>query len=372
MKKKLLFVAQALWVGGIESALVNLLGALDGEKYDITCLLLREETQLAHRLPKNCRLLVAGRAEAGQLWLRDLAETPENPSRLHRAFSWLLPRIRRADDWVYLRYLRGTLAGERFDTAVIYSDAAALAAKAVRAERWLSFYHHGAMRKVPHDTAAYRKSEKIVTISHHQAMELARFRPEFAEKILPIHNLTDAAWVLQQAREFTPEFDPAQFHIVTCGRLHRDKGMDLAVEACALLANRTNLHWWIIGGGPEERALRRRIQRHHLEEWITLLGQRENPYPYMAACDLYVQPSRVEGYPMSIQEALILKKPVLSTDNPGGREVLAGGRFGLLCEITPEGIAAGVEAVLGQMPVFEEFDAMGENQRILMELEEIL
>lgn len=372
MKRKLLFITQALWVGGIESALVNLLGALDGEKYDITCLILRNETQLAHRLPENCRLLVADRAEAGQLWLRNLAETPENPSRLHRACAWLLPLIRRADAWVYLRYLRGKLAGERFHTAIVYSDAAALAAKAVRAENWLLFYHHGAMRKVPHDTAAYRKSEKIITVSRHQAVELARFRPEFAEKIRPIHNLTDAAWVRQQAGAFAPAFDPEKLHIVICGRLHRDKGMDLAVEACALLAHRDDLHWWIIGGGPEEGALRRRMQAHHMEEKITLLGQQENPYPYIAACDLYAQPSRVEGYPMSILEALILGKPVLSTDNPGGREVLAGGKFGLLCEISPEGIAAGVEAFLRERPVFEAFDASEENRRILRQLEEIL
>lgn len=372
MKKKLLFITQALWVGGIESALLNLLRALDGEAYDISCLILQNNTQLAHRLPENCRLLVADRAEAGQLWLRNLAETPENPSRLHRACAWLRPLICRADAWVYLRYLRRKLAGERFHTAVIYSDAAALAAKAVQAETWLSFYHHGAMRKAPYDGAVYRKSAKIVTVSLHQAVEMGRFRPEFAQKIHPIHNLTDAAWVRHQAVEFTPDFDPGQFHIVTCGRLHRDKGMDLAVEACARLAALKNLHWWIIGGGPEERALRRLIAEGHLEKRITLLGQQENPYPYIAACDLYVQPSRVEGYPMSILEALILEKAVLSTDNPGGREVLAGGRFGLLCEISPEGIAAGVAGFLGERPVFEAFDASEENRRILRQLEEIL
>lgn len=372
MKKKLIFLTRALWIGGIETALVNLLRALDPEEYEITCLILRKEAQLAHRLPENCRLMVADRADAGWLWLRNLAEEPAMPSRLHRMFSWLMPLVCWGDDRVFLWYLRRKLAGEIYDTAVIYSDGAALGAQAVKAKRMLLFYHHGALRKMPHDGFVYRKAEKIIAVSRHQAEELSLFRPKYAEKIISIPNLTDGAWVRQQADACTPDFAPGKFHIVTCGRLHRDKGMDLTVEACALLAGKCDLHWWIIGDGPEEENLRRRIAEHNLEENITLLGQQENPYPYMAACDLYVQPSRVEGCPMSILEARILGKPVLSTDNPGGREVLDGGKFGILCEISAAGIAAGVEAYLRCCPVFPEFDETRKNEKILERLGEIL
>lgn len=372
MKKKLIFITQALWIGGIETALINLLRALDGEKYEISCLILRKETQLAHRLPENCRLLTVDRAEAGWYWLRNLAEAPTQPSRLHRIFSWLLPLVRWADDRVFLRYLRRKLAGERYDTAVIYSDGAALGAKAVRAKRMLLFYHHGALRKMPHDGFVYRKAEKIIGVSRNLVEKLADFRPRYAKKIIPIHNLTDGEWVRRQAGAFVPDLAPGTFHIVTCGRLHRDKGMDLAVEACALLERKYDLHWWIIGGGPEEGNLRRRIQGHGLERTVTLLGQRENPYPYMAACDLYVQPSRVEGYPMSILEAWILGKPVLSTDNPGGREVLEDGKYGMLCPISAPAIANGVEEYLLRPTEFPAFDETRKSKEILERLEEIL
>lgn len=374
MKKKLIFIAEALWIGGIETALTNLLRALDYEKYDVTCLILRNETQLAPRLPKQCRLLVTDRGQAGYRfrWLHHLTEAPENPSRLHRAMLWLVPGLRWAENRLYIRYVRRQLRGQRFETAVIYSDAAAqTAVRAVRADKFLLYYHHGAMRKACHDEIAYRKSEKIIAVSHHQEAALRRFRPRYAHKMTAIHNLADIDGVLRSAQAFQPDFDPTQFHIVTCGRLHPDKGMDLAVEACAqLVPEHKNIHWWIIGGGPEEAALRRKIAELRLEKHMTLLGMQENPCPYIAAADLYVQPSRVEGYPMSILEARILGKSVLSTDNPGAREILR--ENGMLCEISPQGIAEGVKYYLREKPQSPQLDIAAENRAAMEKLETLL
>lgn len=371
MKKKLIFVTQALWIGGIETALVNLLGKLDCEKYDVTCLILRNETQLASRLPPSCRLLIADREKYPFAWLYHLTEDPENPSPRHRALSWLVPALRWAESRLFIRHIRKMLRGERFDTAVIYSDAAAeIAVRALRAGRFLLFYHHGAMRKIRGDETAYRKCGKIITVSRHQEAALRRFRPRYAHKMTTIHNLTDAEGVLQRAGEFDPGFDPAKFHIVTCGRLHRDKGMDLAVEACAaLVAGHENIQWWIIGGGPEEAALRARIAELHMESHIFLLGMRENPCPYIAGADLYVQSSRMEGYPMSILEAQILGKPVLATDTGGARELLEAD---CLCEISSQAIAAGVEAFLRNPFPTNERDWEAENRAAMETLEALL
>ena len=61
MKKKIIFISQALWLGGIETALVNLLNHLDYEKYDITCLITEDYQDMAERITPRCRLLVADR-----------------------------------------------------------------------------------------------------------------------------------------------------------------------------------------------------------------------------------------------------------------------------------------------------------------------
>lgn len=374
MKQKLIFLTEALWVGGIETALLHLLRALDGTRYDITVLTLRTENTLAHLLPEHCRLRTVSREHPGYRFLRlyQLTEPAVHPSWLHRAFSWLVPGLKWLEHDLFAGFLRRELAGERFDWAIVYSDAAAFAVKAVQAERYLLFYHHGAMRRAYRDAAAWKTCEKVIAVSRHQAAALAAFRPRYAEKITAISNLVDGAAVHQAASAFSAGFDPAQCNIVTCARLHGDKGIDLAVEAAALLRKKENWHWWIIGGGPEEGRLRCRIRELGLERQMTLLGMQENPYPYLAVCDLYVQPSRVESYALAIAEALILGKTVLATDIPGTRERLAEGKYGMLCEATPEGIAAGVEKYDRARPSFSTWNWEAHNRAALGKLEALL
>ena len=107
MKKKLIFVTEALWIGGIETALVNLLNRLDYGKYEVTCLVLRGELDLAGRLPPGCRLLVADRERGnsfdrpyGFRRLCHLTEIPTNPSRLHKALLWAVPALRWLEKWL--------------------------------------------------------------------------------------------------------------------------------------------------------------------------------------------------------------------------------------------------------------------------------
>lgn len=371
MKKKIIFVTRALWIGGIETALVNLINRLDSQKYDITCLILQDEKPMAKRLPEHCRLLVADREHTvsfGEKYryshLFHLAEEPENPSRLHRAMIWLAPAVKWIENRLYICYVRKQLRSEHFDTCIIYSDVAAeTAIRGVKAEKYLMFYHHGAMRRVYHDEIGYKRSERIITVSNHQAEKLRAFRPEYANKIVAVHNLVDVERIREKGMETKPEsFSPEQFHIVSCGRVSREKGMDLAVEACARLVavGFEHIHWWIVGGGPAEGEVREKITQLGMEQYVTMLGMKENPYPYIAAADLYVQPSRFEGYPLSILEALILGKPVVSTDNGGAGEILKPGITGVLCLISPEGIAEAVETLLSHP---EDVEQLRENVR---------
>lgn len=352
MKKKLIFVTEALWIGGIESALVNLLNALDYEKYDVTCLVLRASLEMAPRIPGKCRLLVADRERTvtfpeayRHARLYHLTEEGTNPSRLHRAMMWTVPAVKWVENRFYIRYIRRQLKKERFDTCIIYSDRAGeTAVRAVNAERFLLFYHHGAMRRVYHDEIAYQRSEKIITVSERTVEMLKAFRPAHADKITAIPNLIDIPRVLGMAQE-APEvvFPQGAFHLVTCGRLSEAKGMDWAVRACRVLQDRghKDIHWWIVGGGAEEENLRRLIRDTGTGEHVHLLGMRENPYPYMAAADLYVQPSRFENYCVGILEARVLCRPILATAAAGAGQIISG-ENGLLCDAGSESIAEGV------------------------------
>lgn len=390
MKKKIIFVTKALWIGGIETALVNLINRMDPRKYDITCLILQDEKPMAKRLPAYCRLLVADREHTVSFpetyrfsRLFHLTEEPENPSRMHRAMMWLVPAIKWIENRLYIRYIRKQLQNEHFDTCIIYSDVAAeTAVRAVNAEKFLLFYHHGAMRCVYHDEIGYRRSEKIIAVSRHQAEKLCAFRPKYAHKIVTVHNLVDAERIREKGSEPVQEsFLPERFNIVSCGRVSREKGMDLAVEACAKLvaAGYKHIHWWIVGGGPAEAEVREKIAQLGMEQYMTMLGMQENPYPYIDAADLYVQPSRFEAFGLTIAEALVLEKPVLSTDNGGAGEILQPGITGILCPISPEGIAEAVEGLLSHPESLKRLrenvcsrDPDEENRTAIGQLEEYL
>lgn len=389
MKKKLLFITEALWIGGIETALANLLNRLDQDAYDVTCLVLRDCLELADRLPPRCRLLVADRehtvtfAKAYRYRrLYHLTEESANPSRLHRALMWATPAVKWLENRLYIRYIRAQMRQEHFDTCIIYSDRTAeCAVRAVRADKYLMYYHHGAMRREYHDEVGYRKSEKIIAVSPALAEALREARPRYRDKIIALHNLTDVSGVREKSLA-PPEtvFPAGQFHLVSCGRLSPAKGMDLAVEACALLVQRglRDLHWWIVGGGAEEAALRQQIASLGLTESVTLLGAQSNPYPYLRQADVYIQPSRFEGHCVTVLEARILCKPIVATTT-AAKEQLTDGVTGLLCQPNAQSIADSVERMYRDgtlrkqcSAALSEHDFEADNAAILRELYALL
>lgn len=356
MKKKLIFVTKALWYGGIETALIQLLHALPPEKYDVTVLLLCAERPLADRLPSHCHLIVADRdstvsfsAPYAHSRLFHLAEPATAPSPLHRALMGLTPAVKWAENRLYIRYIRRNLPQTVYDCCLIYSDVAAeTAVRAVNAKKYLLFYHHGAMRRVYHDTIGYRKSQAILAVSQGQAEKLRAFRPRYAHKVHVIPNLMDAGRVRQGAAKQKVPVPEGVIPIVSCGRLTPEKGMDLAVLACAQLVARgyDRIHWWIVGGGNGENELRRQIARCGMEEYVTVTGMVDNPYPWMAMAAVYVQPSRFESYSMTVMEALCLGKAIVSTDNGGAGELLHRDVTGILCPISAQALADSVEDLL--------------------------
>ena len=247
--------------------------------------------------------------------------------------------IKWIENRLYIRYIRRCLNEEHFDTCVIYSDVAAeTAIRAVAADRYLMYYHHGAMRHVYHDSIAYRRCEKIIAVSENQANELKRFVSSAADKVMVIHNLTDVEGIRQKAEQPIQEvFDPQRFHIVTVGRVSREKGMDIAVRVCAKLveSGRKDICWWIVGDGPAMQEVRALVTDLGVEPYMKLVGMKGNPYPYIRQANLYVQPSRVESFGLTIQEALIIEKPVVATNTSGAKELLSDQVNGVLCEIDP-------------------------------------
>lgn len=343
-KKKIIFVSQALWIGGIETALVNLINKLDYNKYDVTCLITQNYLDMADRLPKNCRLIVADRQNLVTFTkpykfkkLYDILEEPQGATRFRRLIWHILNFLFKAlENHLYSEYIKERLKGESFDTAVIYSDRTAeTAVKAINAKKFLMFYHHGAMRKEYHDRYGYKKSEKIIAVSDNIAQELKTYRKKYANKIVTVNNVIDIDSIIEKSKESIEDglFPENNFNIVSCGRLSPVKGLNFAVEAIAKLVKEghTDINWYIVGGGPIEKEIKEQIATLKMDNHIFMLGMKNNPYPYMEKCNLFIQPSLFEGYSLSIMEAKILETPILATYAAAGNQI-ENGVDGFLCD----------------------------------------
>ena len=355
-KKKIIFVSQALWIGGIETALVNLINRLDYDKYDVTCLITQKYLDMAERLTKNCRLIVADRRSLVTFTspykfkrLYDILEEPQGATRFRR-FLWHIMNIlfKALENHLYSNYIKSQMKDECFDTAVIYSDRVAeITVKAIKAKKYLMFYHHGAMRKEYHDYYGYKKSDKIISVSENIAEKLKVYRKKYANKIVTVNNVIDIDSIIEKSKEPVEEelFTENNYNIVSCGRFAKEKGFDLAVEACRLLVenNHKNINWIFIGDGPQRESIEKQIALYGLENYIKLIGMKKNPYPYIARADLFVQPSRVEAFGLTIAEAMVLGVPVLSTQTDGAKEIFEVKDNGFLCKVSGEDIFKSVQ-----------------------------
>jgi glycosyltransferase involved in cell wall biosynthesis len=391
MKKKIIFIAQALWLGGIETALVNLLNHLNYEKYDITCLITEDYQTMADRITPKCRLLVADRSHTVSFSepyrysrIYNLMEEPQNATTIRRA-AWkgLRTFLRAPEVRLYSNYLCNQLKGEHFDTAIIYSDRMAeIAVRSINADRYLMFYHNADLGRAYHDEYGYRRSEKIIAVSESQCEKLKKLCPQYASKMISIPNYIDAESVELKANVHADEplFPHPGIHLVSCGRLAYQKGFDIAVEACAKIVKSgwPQLHWYILGVGPEKSALEDRIHQFRMEEHFHLIGAKENPFPYMKQADLYVQPSRTEGYSLSILEARVLACPMVATIGAAGEQI-EDGVTGTLCQPDADSISEAIIKHLSDPSIgnlyktaLSSFSFSDINQTILERIQDLL
>ena len=352
MKKKVFFISRALWIGGIETALVNLLNRFDYDKYDVTCLIVQNSLEMAERIKPKCRLIVADRDSTVSFdkpykfsRLFGLIQKPQNASKLRLIIWRVLQFLLRALELrLYSHYIKKQLRNEHFDTAIIYTNRVSeIAVRALEADKFITFFHHGSFRREYHDVWGYKHSRSIVTVSDSIKSQFAQALPKYADKLTVIPNITDVEVIRRKSAEMSVEY-PDGFNIVSCGRLDPVKGFDLAIEACKLLTDKgiNVFHWHIIGGGPIETELKKAAADSGVGEHIVFYGMQQNPYPYMANADLFVQPSRYEGYSLSIMEALALSLPIVATKAAAGEQITDGVN-GVLCDTSAESIAEAVK-----------------------------
>lgn len=136
-------------------------------------------------------------------------------------------------------------------------------------------------------------------------------------------------------------------NITFCWSLFRSKNFDNIPDICKRIRELgVDIIWYIIGYGGEESLIRERIAEADMENYVILLGKKDNPYPYIRKCDLYVQPSRYEGKAVTVREAQALHKPVVITKFATSSSQLEDGKDGVIVPMKNEKCAEKIVMLL--------------------------
>src|SRR5690625_236072 len=196
------------------------------------------------------------------------------------------------------------------------------------------------------DLAVWGKFDYLIAVSNECKNAFVKKYPALQEKVSVMENITSPEFIRQQANEEVdnPLIHDDRFKIITVARLSYAKGIDQAVKALKLLKDwgYDDIAWYIVGYGGDETMVKELNAQYDLNESFVLLGKKTNPYPFMKAADIYVQPSRYEGKAVTVGEAQILAKPVLITNYPTAQSQVRDRFDGVICEQSIEGIAQGI------------------------------
>lgn len=355
--KKILIASYDLQVGGVERSLISLLEHFDYESYNMNLLLYDHQGDFFPYLTQKVKLL----AEDSRLssMRKPISKVFKEGkillgiSRLCAKFKALLEskeeesHVQMQDMWRYaLPFLPSH--DESYDVAISYlwpHDYVAYKVKAKKKIAWIHTDYTKIKTDVKRDLKVWNEFDHIVSISEDVTKAFLTKYPCLESKIVLIENIVSSQFIRKQANEHIKELDKDSFNLVSVGRLCYAKGYDKAIKALRKLHDQgyTNIKWYIVGYGGDEQVLRNLIKENHLEESFILLGKKINPYPYIKACDLYVQPSRYEGKAVTVSEAKVLGKTILLTNYATAHSQLEHGVDGYITDLSIDGISRGIK-----------------------------
>lgn len=351
-------------VGGVEKSLINLLSLLPQERYDVHVGLVHPEGDFLSFLPTGVSLHHV--TDISDHW-EELNKPPLHTiltyflrgrflKSLFASIVYLICKLRGSFmGWVQY-VLKDTNGVETpFDIAVAYagpsSDIDYYICKKVQAKKKIGWVHFD-IDKVGRDSKLINKLycnyEQIVAVSDSCRMKFVNTFPQLEEKTIVYNNVVSPKLVLSQAESAdTFEINTYSKKILTVGRISREKGQIVAIEALRILVDKGyDVVWYFIGDGNDRKACEHKALNLGVKERAVFLGTQTNPYGYMRDCDVYVQPSRYEGYCVTILEALCFNSPIVATNFTSINEQLQDRENGYVVGMSAEEIADGIEKAL--------------------------
>ena len=356
-KKQILIVSGGMEIGGIERSLLGLLGEFDYDKYDVDLFLHSVSGEFLPLIDKRCNLLpeipqCAAMTRPIKTVLKQYPLIALN--RLYKRFA--VQKKYGLNDASGFALLSGYWQScvefmpsleKEYDAAISFMWPHEYTAQKVKAKKKIAWIHTDytvAQMDFKKDEKTWKMFDKIAGVSDDVCAAFKKVYPSLADRLVTIENVLSPDFVRAQAQLEQPdEIDGSLPSILSVGRFCPAKAFELIPQYSRIMLDKGCDHrWYIIGYGGEEELIKNEIQKYGVSRNVTVLGKKSNPYPYMAACDIYAQPSRYEGKAVTVREAQILAKPVLITDFETAQSQVENGVDGIICSMDAESVANAV------------------------------
>lgn len=335
-------------LGGAERALLGLLETFTQTNHQVDLFIYSHQGELMPHIPRGINLLPEFPSYAA-------FEKPLKSVLFSRQWKVAAARLwAKLTHWWYNRHLKGentaildevgratgkvlpslSHLGE-YDVAISFLTPHYIVRDKVNAKKKIAWIHTdystivvNAQRELP----VWTSFDKIVSISADVTQAFLKVFPSLKDKIIEMENPLPVELIKHQAEEFdaTPVM-PGKIKLLSIGRYCTPKNFPGAVAIMAELCKlRNDVVWYIIGYGGGEQEIREAIIKHNMQNKFILLGKKSNPYPYIKACDVYIQPSIYEGKSITVKEAQLLGKPVAITNYPTAHSQIHDGEDGVI------------------------------------------
>lgn len=353
-KRKVIYIIHQLNYGGVQKSILTALDAIDYSENEVTLYVRKNRIDLIGSVNKNVSDIIVN-DYPGHYYRKPYAAWLSLLLKIYGLLHIDISRIKKKlDKYIiecHMNYEKKKYFsdGKKYDVAISYIQGynALFTDRCVNADRKIMFYHGSTDETHEIHEEVFPHFDKIVGVNSGVRDVLKGLYPDFADKITYLENYVDADTVRKKSEEFTVDAPSGKTVLCTCGRFTKVKGFDIAVDAAKILKVKgIPFVWYFVGDGPERKALIKQISENGLKDDIIITGMKDNPYPYIKACDIYIQPSREESYGLTIAEAIALSRPVISTNTVGGLLLLNDGLYGLLADISSVSIADKTEELM--------------------------
>ena len=359
-------------IGGTEKALLTMLNEIDDSKYDITLLMLEEYGGFLNEIPSFVKVKYVDEYksikpfvnEPPKILIKRLIKNKAYLTGLSTLLNYSISKITKNISYYYRYILKNVKKiDEEYDLAVAYAGPMDFITyfvlnkiKAKKKVQWIHFDITKIGFNKKFAKRNYKKFDKIFVVSEEGKEKLINLIPALNNKVEAFFNIISCNLIENMSKNeksFDDLFDGVR--ILTVGRLSKEKGQELTINVLARLKNQGyKVRWYCIGDGPEKDNYRNRIKGLDIENDYILLGSKLNPYPFMKDCDIYVQPSKHEGYCITLGEARCFDNPIVTTNFTGANEQIKNEITGLVCDISEQGIYQAIKRLLDNKELYKD------------------